>query len=157
MPGSGKSTTGIILAKNLSLGFIDTDILIQINRQKSLQEIMDETNYLNLRTVEEEEILKINVANHVIATGGSAVYSERAMRHLQDISAIVYLEASLSEIEKRITNFGTRGVAKAEDQSFRELFEERQALYGKYAEVTVACNSIVQDEVARRIALKLKN
>ena len=86
MPGSGKSTIGIILAKNLGLGFIDTDVLIQINRQKSLQQILDENNHLYLRSVEEEEILKINVENHVIATGGSAVYSEKAMSHLLGIS-----------------------------------------------------------------------
>ena len=92
MPGAGKSTVGIILAKIMSFGFIDTDVLIQINRQKSLQEIIDESDYLNLRKIEEEEILKINIRNHVIATGGSAVYSEKAMSHLQSISNIVFLE-----------------------------------------------------------------
>jgi shikimate kinase len=95
MPGSGKSTVGIILAKYLTFGFIDTDVLIQINQQKSLQEILDESDYLHLRGIEEQEILKINIQNHVISTGGSAVYSEREMSHLQDISKIAFLKWSL--------------------------------------------------------------
>ncbi|MEZ4568683.1 MAG: shikimate kinase, partial [Desulfobacterales bacterium] len=78
MPGAGKSTIGIILAKYMAFGFIDTDVLIQINYQKSLQQIMDDADYLYLRRIEETEILKINIDRHVIATGGSAVYSEKA-------------------------------------------------------------------------------
>ena len=75
MPGAGKSTIGIILAKNLGLGFIDTDVLIQINRQKTLQQILDESDHLNLRAIEEEEICQLNVSRHVIASGGIVVYS----------------------------------------------------------------------------------
>ena len=152
MPGSGKSTVGIILAKNVSFGFIDTDVLIQINRQKSLQDILNESDYLTLRQVEEEEILKLNVERHVISTGGSAVYSEKAMSHLQCISTIVFLEATFEEIQRRIHNFKTRGIAKAENQTFRELFEERQALYRKYAEINIDCNNTNQDDVAVRIS-----
>src|SRR3990170_4640570 len=92
MPGAGKSTIGIILAKILSYGFIDTDVLIQINQQKSLQQIIDESDYLNLRNIEEKEILKVNIEKHIIATGGSAVYSEKAMSHLINISRIVFLQ-----------------------------------------------------------------
>jgi len=152
MPGAGKSTVGIILAKNLSFGFIDTDVLIQINRQKLLQTIINETDYLNLRTVEEEEILKLNVEKHVISTGGSAIYSERAMSHLQSISKIVFLEAAFDEIQRRINNFKTRGIAKADNQTFQGLFDERQVLYRKYAEMTIDCNDISQDDVADTIS-----
>ena len=155
MPGAGKSTVGIILAKIMSFGFIDTDVLIQINRQKSLQEIIDETDYLNLRKIEEEEILKINVGNHVIATGGSAVYSERAMSHLQSISNIIFLEAGVEEIRRRIHNFETRGIAKAGGQTFQELFDERQVLYKRYAEFSVNCNKHDQEEIAEIISSKL--
>ncbi len=155
MPGSGKSTVGIILAKNLSLGFIDTDVLIQINRQKSLQDIINETDYLNLRKVEEEEILKLNVENHVIATGGSAVYSQKAMSHLLSISTVVFLKASYEEIQRRIDNYETRGIAKADNQTFLELFRERQVLYGKYSEMTIDCNNIRQDEVAVIVSSQL--
>jgi len=152
MPGAGKSTLGIILAKNLSLGFIDTDILIQVNQQKSLQQILDESDHLNLRAIEEQEILKLNISRHVIATGGSAAYSEKAMTHLQGLSVIVFLEVSFAEIERRIRNFASRGIAKAADQTFRELFDERQLLYKKYAEMTIQCDGFAPDEVVRKIA-----
>lgn len=154
MPGSGKSTVGIILAKLLSFGFIDTDVLIQINQQKSLQEIINESDYLNLRKIEEKEILKINIEHHVIATGGSAVYSEKAMSHLQDISNIIFLEAGFEEIKKRIHNVATRGIAKAETQTFRDLFKERQLLYHKYAELTINCDKLNQEEIATIISSK---
>jgi len=152
MPGSGKSTVGIILAKYLSFGFIDTDVLIQMNQQKSLQEILDQSDYLNLRRIEEQEILTINVRNHVISTGGSAVYSEKAMSHLQHISKIVFLDVELETCRKRIHNFDTRGIAKAEGQTFLDLFHERQVLYRKYAEITVNCNIKNQEEIAEEIA-----
>jgi shikimate kinase len=152
MPGSGKSTVGIILAKNQGLGFIDTDVLIQINQQRSLQEIMDQNGYLGLRAIEEAEIQKINIENHVIATGGSAVYSPKAMAHLKRISTVIFLEASFDVIGKRIHNFDTRGIAKAEGQSFEALFEERQSLYHKYAQLRIDCNTLDQDRLAEKIA-----
>ena len=98
MPGAGKSTVGIILAKNLGLGFIDTDVLIQINRQQTLQQILDASDHLNLRRIEEEEILKLNITRHVIATGGSAAYSEKAMAHLQRISTIIFCRCRLRRL-----------------------------------------------------------
>jgi shikimate kinase len=152
MPGSGKSTVGIILAKKLSLGFIDTDIVIQMSQEQSLQEIIEESGYLHLRRIEEQEILKISVQNYVIATGGSAVYSEKAMSHLQDISNIVFLEVDFDTCTKRIHNFETRGIAKSETQSFRDLFDERQLLYRKYAELTVDSNTLDHEETAELIA-----
>ncbi len=151
MPGAGKSTTGIILAKNLGLGFIDTDILIQINQQQRLQEIIDTKGYLDLRMVEEKEILKINIENHVISTGGSVAYSEKAMIHLQSISKIIFLEADFEVLEKRINNFATRGIARAENQTFKELFKERQILYKKYADFIINCNDLTQDIAAEQI------
>jgi len=151
MPGAGKSTVGIILAKNLSLGFIDTDVLIQINQQKSLQQIVDESGHLVLRAIEEAEICKLNLTRHVIATGGSAAYSHRAMTHLQRLSHIVFLEVSFAEIERRIRNFASRGIAKAKDQTFRELFDERQALYRRHAELTIAGDGLDQEDVAQAI------
>ena len=152
MPGAGKSTVGIILAKNLGLGFIDTDVLIQINQQKTLQQIVDETGHLNLRAVEEKEILKLNINNHVIATGGSAAYSEKAMAHLSSISRIVFLEASLEQIKKRIHNFDTRGIAKNKGQTLEDLFKERQVLYTKYADITIDCSQLDQEMLAVKIA-----
>jgi shikimate kinase len=152
MPGAGKSTVGIILAKNLGYGFIDSDVLIQINQQKTLQDIIDETGHLNLRTVEEQEILRINLTRHIISTGGSAVYSEKAMNHLRSISRIIFLDVSIENLEKRIQNFSTRGIAKDDDQTFLELFQERNLLYKKYAHITIDANQLSQDQLAQKIA-----
>ncbi|MFH2067207.1 MAG: shikimate kinase [Pseudomonadota bacterium] len=152
MPGAGKSTIGIILAKYLTYGFIDTDILIQINHQKSLQEIMDENDYLVLRNIEEQEILKLNIQHHVIATGGSAVYSPKAMQHLSKISKIIFLQVDYEEINRRIHNFEQRGVAKREDQTFEELFAERKILYEQYSELTIDCSNLDQEQIAGVIA-----
>ncbi len=152
MPGAGKSTVGIILAKNMGLGFIDTDVLIQINQQRTLQQIMDESDHLSLRAIEEEEILKINIENHVIATGGSVVCSQKAMAHLRTISYIIFLEIRFEEIKNRIHNYETRGIAKDKEQSFEELFKERQGLYRKYAELTIDGNLKDQEQLAVEIA-----
>ncbi len=152
MPGAGKSTVGIILAKLLSFGFVDTDVLIQIRQKRSLQQIIEESGHLNLRKIEEREILNIDVDNHVIATGGSAVYSEKGMSHLQSISEIVFLKVNYEDILKRIRNFKTRGIAKSADQSFLDLYNERQVLYDRYAEMTIDCSALDQEEVAGKIA-----
>jgi shikimate kinase len=151
MPGAGKSTVGIILAKNLAMGFIDTDVLIQINRQKTLQQILDESGHLALRAIEEEEILKLNIENHVIATGGSAVYSPKAMTLLRSISKVIFLEVNFDVLVKRIHNFKTRGIAKAENQTFEALFRERGRLYRQYADVTIGCNFMDQEKLAVEI------
>lgn len=152
MPGAGKSTVGIILAKMLSFNFVDTDILIQLSQQKSLQRIIDESDHLNLRRIEEREILNMSVAKHVIATGGSAVYSEPAMAHLREISKVIFLKVDYQEILKRIHNFKTRGIAKSKDQTFLELYNERQILYERYADSTIDCCGLDQETLADRIA-----
>jgi len=157
MPGAGKSTIGIILAKNLGLGFIDTDVLIQINQQKALQQIIDESDHLNLRAIEEREILRINIENHVIATGGSAAYSEGAMAHLRHISEIIFLKVDFPEILRRIRNFETRGIAKAEGQTFEELFAERQVLYEKNGDITIECGQLDQEELAALIERRMES
>lgn len=152
MPGAGKSTVGVILAKVLSFGFIDTDILIQTSEQRSLQQIIDEHDHLYLRDVEEREILNIHVTGHVIATGGSAAYSEAAMTHLQAISEVVFLKVGYREILKRVRNATTRGIAKAKDQTLLDLYHERQALYERYAGSIIDCTGLDQDEIAAIIA-----
>lgn len=152
MPGAGKSTIGIILAKMLSFNFVDTDLLIQISQQKSLQRIIDESGHLNLRRIEEREILNMSVAKHVIATGGSAVYSEPAMAHLREISEVIFLRVDYQEILKRIHNFNTRGIARSKDQNFLELYNERQVLYEKYAGTTIDSTGLDQEEIAGIIA-----
>lgn len=156
MPGAGKSTIGIILAKYMAFGFIDTDVLIQINQQKSLQQIMDQSDYLNLRKIEECEILKLNIDRHVIATGGSAVYSQKAMQHLRDISKVVFLKAGYGMLKERIHNFDTRGIARSDAQSFQDLYDERQTLYEKYSEMVIDCTGRNQEEIAEIISDKYR-
>lgn len=151
MPGAGKSTVGIILAKKLGMDFIDTDVLIQVHQRKTLQQILDESDHLHLRAIEEGEILRLAVDNHVIATGGSVVYSERAMAHLQGMSRVIFLEVGSAELQSRIHNFATRGIVRAPNQSFHDLFTKRQHLYRKYAELTVDGSHLDQEELAARI------
>lgn len=156
MPGAGKSTVGVVLAKKLSFAFVDTDILIQARRGRSLQQILDTDGYKVLRHIEEEEILQLQVEKSVIATGGSAVYSRRAMEHLQQISTIVFLDLPCAEICRRIHDFNTRGIACAPQQSFAELYTERLLLYRKYADLTLSNPTATQDEVADSIVAYLQ-
>jgi shikimate kinase len=150
MPGSGKSTVGVILAKMASLDFVDTDILIQ-RAGKSLQEIIDADGYLVLRRIEEEVLLKLDCRDHVIATGGSAVYSPAAISHLKEDGVIVFLDVDIETLQSRIRNYETRGLAKRPDQTLEELFSERLALYREYADITISGAGLTQEEVCDAI------
>ena len=151
MPGAGKSTVGVILAKLTSRDFIDTDVLIQLAEGRSLQDIVDRDGYMVLRKIEESILLDLRCNNHVIATGGSAVYSGAAMNHLKSSGTVVFLDVDLPTLEVRIHNVHTRGLAKRPDQSFEDLFEERLVLYRKYADITVDSTTLSQEEVCERI------
>ncbi|PIE60684.1 MAG: shikimate kinase [Desulfobulbus propionicus] len=152
MPSAGKSTIGIILAKLLSMNFVDTDVIIQSRQEKSLQDIIDESDYLNLRRIESAVVCSLDLHKHVIATGGSVPYSDLAMHHLQAISTIVFLQVEYPEIVRRLHNFSTRGLARKKNQTLEELFFERQALYRKYADIIFPCNGLTQDEIAGQLA-----
>jgi len=151
MPGAGKSTVGVILAKLASLSFMDTDVLIQTCEGRSLQTIIDSQGYLVLRGIEERILLGLECRDHVIATGGSAVYSQAAMAHLAEGGRIVFLDADLATLESRALDLGRRGIAKHPGQSFAELFEERHKLYAAYADVTVDCRGLTHDMVCAKI------
>ncbi|MCO1334084.1 shikimate kinase [Microbulbifer sp. OS29] len=154
MPGAGKSTLGVLLAKEMALGFIDTDVLIQSREGKTLQKIIAESDYLNLRAIEGEVLARATLPSHVIATGGSAVYSEQGMENLRNQGVVVFLQCSAGELHRRIHNYESRGIAKAPGQSFVALFEERQTLYRRYAEITVDCDDMRLQEVLNQL-LKL--
>ena len=156
MPGAGKSTVGVILAKLTSRDFIDTDVLIQISQGRLLQNIVDTEGYMALRRIEEDILLGLHCYNHVIATGGSAVYSPVAMEHLKSNGNVVFLDVDLSTLESRVYDFDTRGLAKRPDQSFSDLFEERVILYRKYADVTIDCAGLSQEEVCAQIIKRIK-
>ena len=155
MPGAGKSTVGVLLAKALSKDFVDTDLLIQNRHQQSLQDILDSRGYLKLREFEESEILQLQVKNTVIATGGSAVYSERAINHLKKHGTLVYLKVATHELLNRINNFETRGIAKARGQSFDELCKERELLYDQYGQIIIDCGKKNHEAVVAEIIRKL--
>lgn len=137
MPGAGKSTVGVLLAKRLGLGFVDTDLLIQERVGRRLQQILDEAGYRELRRLEEETILALGVGGAVIATGGSAVYSDRAMRRLGLLGTIVFLRAGCDQLADRIDDYERRGIANPQEQSFDSIYRERTPLYERYADVVV--------------------
>lgn len=156
MPGSGKSTVGVILAKRASHDFIDTDLVIQSVEHRSLQAIMDKEGYMKLREIEARVLQTLNVENHIISTGGSAVYSDAAMQHLRKNGTTIYLDVSLDTLRARITDYETRGIAKRPDQSFDDLFLERTRLYTKYADLIVKGDGMTQDAVCDHIMTELE-
>ncbi len=151
MPGSGKSTVGVILAKQTSRGFVDTDVLIQTSQQRTLQEIVDSDGHLVLREIEQDVILGLRLRNHVIATGGSAVYSDRAIKHLKRNGMLIFLDVALPTLVSRIIDFNMRGIAKRPDQSLADLFEERFTIYTRHADISINCTGLTQEQVCDKI------
>jgi shikimate kinase len=156
MPGSGKSTVGVLLAKLLGKNFVDTDVLIQTQQGCSLQDIVDNSGYLTLRAIEERVLLGLLLRNCVIATGGSAVYSLSAMEHLRTDGIGIFLDADLATLKSRVRDFATRGLAKRADQTLEDLFKERCALYRKYADITIECAGLSHEEVCAKISEELQ-
>lgn len=151
MPGAGKSTVGVILAKMTSRNFVDSDVMIQISQGRSLQDIVNTQGPLALRDIEERTLLSLTIENHVIATGGSAVYSHAAMQSLKRRGVIIFIDVDLPTLTSRIHNFATRGLARRPGQSFSDLFEERFPLYKKYADITISCKNCSQEQVCTEI------
>lgn len=151
MPGAGKSTIGLLLAKELAKDFVDTDILIQLRESRTLQEIIRLDGYQQLRDIEEQILLTADYPSHIIATGGSAVYSDAGMKHLKTFGQVIFLDVALAELQRRIHNYDNRGIARRPEQSFAELFDERRALYQKYADITIACGDKNQDRILQEI------
>ena len=153
MPASGKSSVGVILAKLIGYGFIDTDILIQRSEKKRLSEIIREVGVDGFLEVEARVNGSVEADHCVIATGGSAVYSEEAMRHLKKIGHIMYLKVDYETIRKRLGNIRQRGVALREGQTLRDLYDERVVLYEKYADTVVEEKGEVEDVVVAILKL----
>lgn len=152
MPASGKSTVGVILAKVIGYDFIDSDLLIQRREGMRLSEIIKKKGVSGFIEVENDVNASIEATRSVIATGGSAVYGEEAMRHFREIGAVIYLQVDYEVIRRRLRNIQQRGVALREGQTLRELYDERCALYEKYADLIVREGSgEIEDVVARII------
>jgi shikimate kinase len=147
MPGSGKTTTGRLLARRTGKSFVDTDDLIRSASRHSLQHIVDHKGHLALRAIEQDVICALHCSNSVIATGGSAVYSASAMSHLAGMATIIYLAAPLATIESRIHDLDIRGLVRRADQDLSDLYAERTPLYEQYASVRVDASGAPEQTV----------
>lgn len=155
MPASGKSTLGVQLAKWMSKGFLDTDLLVQARVGESMQVFQDENGLDAYQTLECETVKSVICENCVIATGGSAVYCEGAMEHLKTIARIVFLDVPIDEIKRRIGDYSERGVVIKEGMTLDDLYEERRPLYLKHADVVIECAGKMQDELLNAIRSQL--
>ncbi len=155
MPGCGKSTVGVVLAKVLGMHFCDTDIVIQQRTSRRLQDIINEDGNDEFLRCEAETLCSLEVDNTVIATGGSAVYSSEAMQHLKKNGAVVYLKVSEPEIERRLADFAARGVAIKDGMTVADLYNERVPLYEKYADTTVTAEGAGIPHVVGEILEKI--
>jgi len=158
MPGSGKSTVGVLLAKELRKEFVDTDLLIQTETGRGLQEILDQDGIPGFLALEETVVLGFHPRRMVVATGGSVVYSRPAMEHLSSNGICIYLDCSLASLERRLSNLHSRGVVRSPGQSLEDLFLERDPLYRAWAEFVVDNghddHGLVVDEIARILRLR---
>ena len=151
MPGAGKSTVGVILAKLTGLRFADTDLDIQVREHATLQDILEQHGYLHLRAIEQELLLEIALDHTIISTGGSVVYSAPAMARLKAAGPVIYLAADLPVLQQRVAAAPLRGIASADQQSYADVFAERTPLYRRYADITVDAGNGCADEVADKI------
>ncbi|MCI5613883.1 MAG: shikimate kinase [Agathobacter sp.] len=157
MPGVGKSTVGVILAKVLGYQFLDADLVIQEQEGKLLHEIIEEKGTDGFIRVENRVNASLDTDKTIIATGGSVVYGKEAMEHLKEIGQVVYLEVSFEELEKRLADIKGRGVVLRVGQTLKDLYLERTPLYEKYADVTVNEEGLGVEETVDVLVQKLKN
>jgi shikimate kinase len=156
MPSCGKSTVGVVLAKALGYGFVDSDLVIQERTGKLLSEIIDEQGVEAFNQIENEVNASLNYHKTVIATGGSVIYGKEAMEHLSEIGTVVYISLPYEVLCERIGDLTARGVSIHDGQSFRQLYEERLPLYQQYGEITVEAEGLSIREVVHALKEKLQ-
>jgi shikimate kinase len=156
MPGVGKSTVGVVLAKRLGYSFLDTDIYLQTSEGKSLQKIIRAIGTSRFCDLEERHVLSISVQAHVIATGGSVVYRQKAMDHLRGDGTIIHLDLGLGDLKKRLDDIDARGVVIAPGLRVDDLYAERHPLYLRYADATIETKGCTPDEVVGKIVVLLQ-
>lgn len=157
MPGVGKSTVGVILAKVLGYQFLDADLLIQQQEGKLLKDIIEEVGTEGFIEVENRVNASIDCEKTIIATGGSVIYGQEAMEHLKEIGIVVYLEVPFSILEKRLSDIKGRGVVLKDGQTLYDLFMERTPLYEKYADIRVSEEGLGVEETVELLVSKLQN
>ncbi len=155
MPGVGKSSAGVVLAKILGYEFIDSDLVIQKQEKRLLKDIIAEEGNDGFLEIENRINASLDVTNSVIATGGSVIYGEEAMKHLAEIGTIVYLRAEYETINSRLSNLTGRGVAIKEGQTLYDLYMERTVLYEKYAEVIIDLDGLTIEETVNNLSKML--
>jgi shikimate kinase len=151
MPASGKSTVGVVVAKRLGLGFVDTDLLIQAQEKKLLKEIIAEVGNEGFLAIENQVNRDLQVENSVISPGGSVVYCEEAMNHFKEIGTVVYLKVPFETINSRISSAKNRGVVLKEGQTLKDLYDERTKLFEKYADCVISEEGIDLEETIDRV------
>lgn len=156
MPGAGKSTIGVVLAKTLGMKFVDSDLVIQEREGRLLQDIINKEGMDNFLDCEEGAILTIAGKNMVIATGGSVVYRKGAMDHLKAIGKVVYLDVTYKEIERRVNNITTRGIAIREGATLQDVYNERSLYYKTYQDVTIPCDGQSVEDIVDAINAYVK-
>lgn len=156
MPGVGKSTVGVILAKLLGYKFIDSDIVIQDKENRLLHEIISSEGVEGFIEIENRINASIEADKSIIATGGSVVYGKEAMEHLKSIGKVIYLKVSYEQIEKRLHDIKGRGVALREGQTLKDLYEERTLLYEKYADLIIDEENLTVEETIASILEAIK-
>lgn len=154
MPGAGKSTVGVVLAKKLGYRFVDSDLVIQQQEGKLLHELITEQGIDGFLEMENRINAGIHTSQSVIATGGSVIYGSQAMEHFERTGTIVYLKLSLSAITERLGDLQERGVTLREGQGLKELYEERIPYYEKYASLVIDCENKSIREIVEEIALQ---
>jgi len=157
MAGAGKSTVGKELAPLLGLKFVDVDILIEEDQKMPLQKLLEDIGVDKFREVEEKILLSIECQQHVIATGGSAIYSQAGLSHLQKNSVMVLLDVELEILKQRVDDFSSRGLVKTASQSFTEVFQERQPLYLKNADLIIRCHEHSVADICASIMVRLSD
>lgn len=151
MPGCGKSTIGVLLAKSLLCDFVDTDLIIQNTYHKSLCQIIADDGLSGFKEKENEILKGLECDNSVIATGGSAVYCDEGMVNLRKNGKVIYLKLTPETIKKRINNITTRGIAMEDGCTIEKLYLERAPLYEKYADATLQCEELTAEECVTKI------
>ena len=152
MPGAGKSTVGVVLAKLLNYKFVDSDIVIQQKMKKNLNELILEQGAEYFKKIENKINSGLNIKKCVVATGGSVVFGKDAMEHFKKIGTVVYLKASLDSLEKRLGDLDKRGVVHKSGETLLDIFNERSPLYEKYADIIIDEN----DSEISKIAMKIE-
>ncbi len=156
MPGSGKSTCGVLAAKALLKNFFDTDLLLQGMEEQRLQDIIDKKGIDYFLNAEEKAILSLDINATVIATGGSVVYSQKAMEHLKSMGRVIYLHLDYDTMVKRIKNITTRGVVLKSGTSLLDMYNERLPLYKQYADDVIYCDKNTVEETVEQIVRLIK-